>query len=69
MASARIQQCALTLGAYNYSICHRPGSDMAHADALSRLPHSDTYSSTPVPCELTHLINQLSTSIVTTDKI
>ena len=72
MASARIQHWAWILGAYNYSICHLPGSAIPHADALSRLPLANTYSSTPVPSEINHLISQLSTmttSIVTATQI
>ena len=69
MASARVQRWALILGAYNYSIRHLPGPTIPHADALSRLPLADTYSSTPVPSEINHLISQLSTSIVTAAQI
>ncbi len=69
MASAKIQRWALTLGTYNYSINHRPGSAMSHADALSRIPLTDSHSSVPVPCEITYLIHQLSTSIITANKI
>ena len=38
MASSWIQCWALTLGAYKYTIRHKPGSKMAHADDLSHLP-------------------------------
>ena len=38
MASARIQQWALTLSAYRYHIKFRAGKQMGNADALSRLP-------------------------------
>ena len=69
MASARIQRRALILGAYDYSICHQPGTAKSHADALSLLPLPDTYKETPVPDKVILLINQLSTSIITAEKI
>ena len=69
MASSRIQRWALTLGAYRYSICHRLGSNMANADALSRLPLSDSESFVPVPGDVHLLFDILSTSIVTASQI
>ena len=42
---------------------------MAHADGLSRVPLPDTNSFTPIPEEIVHLVQQLSTLIVTADKI
>ena len=42
MASSRIQRWALTLSGYQYTIQHRPGAQMANADAFSRLPLSVT---------------------------
>ncbi len=69
MASARMQRWALILGAYSYSISYKPGKTMAHADALSRLPLSDSPSTTLVPLEVTYLVHQLSTSIVTAGRI
>ena len=41
------------LGAY--SIAHKPGKAIAHADALSRLPLPDTLDVTPIPTEVVHL--------------
>ena len=38
MASARIQQWSLLLGAFSYDIRYRPGKDRGNADSLSRLP-------------------------------
>ena len=69
MASARIQRWALMLGAYDYSIAHKPGKAIAHADGLSRLPLPDTPDITPIPAEVAHLIHKLSTSIVTAETI
>jgi hypothetical protein len=39
--SARIGRWAIQLMAYDFEIKHLPGSQMAHADALSRLPQTD----------------------------
>ena len=38
MASSRIQQWALTLAAYCYTICYKAGKQLSNADAFSRLP-------------------------------
>ena len=56
---------APTLGAYKYTIQHKPGSKMAHADGLSHLPLPHKPSSVPVPGELILLTNHLSKRIVT----
>ena len=69
MESARIQRWSLILGAYNYTIAHKQGSTIPHADALSRLPLPEQYESMPLPHDLVHLIHQLSTSIVTAAQI
>lgn len=41
MAAARIQRCALKLGAYLYRTEYKPGSQNGNADALSRPPLPD----------------------------
>ena len=35
MASSRIQRWALTLSAYQYTLCYKAGSTLANADSLS----------------------------------
>ena len=60
LASSRIQRWAITLSAYNYSIKHKPGTQLAHADALSRLPLSDSPATVPVPHDVTLVLNHLS---------
>ena len=69
LASARIQRWSLTLSAYQYTIKHRPGTQMCNADALSRLPLNDLPSNVPLPGDLILLNTQLSEAIVTADHI
>ena len=38
MAANRLQRWAIKLSAYNYELCHIPGSENGNADMLSRLP-------------------------------
>lgn len=59
MASARIQQWALILLAYQYHIVYRAGSENANADAFSRLPLHDTPSHTGFPPETVFLLDRL----------
>ncbi len=69
MASARIQQWALTLSAYHYSIRYKSGTTLSNADALSRLPRPVTTSGVRVPGELIHLIDHLSTTTVRAENV
>ena len=41
MTAVRLQRWALILSGYSYDITYRPGSELSHADALSRLPYDD----------------------------
>ena len=69
LASSRIQRWALTLGSYQYNIQHRPGIEMCHADAMSRLPLPEKPESVPCPGDLILLTSHLSEHIMTADKI
>ena len=69
MAASRIQCWALLLGAYDYSIQHRPGSLMGNADALSRLPLPEQPAVVPTLGDVDLLMNQLSDAIVTAAQI
>ncbi|KAJ8381562.1 hypothetical protein SKAU_G00023400 [Synaphobranchus kaupii] len=61
IASGRIQRWALTLAAYEYTICYKEGSRHANADAMSRLPVSTTVGYVPLPGELILLLENLAT--------
>ena len=63
-ASSWIQRWALTLGAYHYTIRHKPGATLSNADALSRLPRPTTTSADCLPGDLVHLIDHLSSTPV-----
>ena len=69
MASARLQRWALTLGAYNYSICYKPGSSHNNADMLSRLPLPVSPQDIPLPGETILLLEQLQSSPITAAQI
>ena len=69
MSSARLQRWALTLNSYNYSITHRRGCDNGNADALSRLPISDSPSVVPIPGDVLQTMEHLSSTPITADKI
>ena len=68
-SSARVQRWALTLSAYDYSIQYKPGTQMSNADALSRLPLSETINYVPTPGNLLLLWSQLSEQIVSAEQI
>lgn len=42
VAAARLQRWALILSAYNFEVKYRKGTELPHADALSRLPLPDS---------------------------
>ena len=59
MASSRIQRWALTLGAYQYALCYKPGKSNLNADALSHLPSSYKLNVSPEPPEMVLSLTQL----------
>ena len=71
LASARIQRWALLLAAYKYTIHHRPGTQMGHVDALSRLPLPQESFTVPVPGEHKVLLQHLNETvkIITADQV
>lgn len=69
LASARLQRWALTLGAYNYHICYKPGSSHSNADMLSILPLPESPPDVPLPGETILLLEQLQSSPITAVQI
>ena len=69
MASSTLQCWSLALGAYRYSIIHRPGKDHSNADALSHLPLSDSTQTVPVPGDILMTIEQLNSTPVNANQI
>ena len=69
MASAWIQQWALTLNAYTYTIQYKAGNDHANADGLSRLPLEDAPTEVPKPAEMFLLMGHLAASPVSATHI
>ena len=59
MASARILRWALTLSAYQYTICHKSGTEIGNADGLSRLPIPASTSTDHLPGEMINLLEHL----------
>ena len=64
LASARVQRWALTLSAYSYTICYKPGADNANADGLSRLPVPNHIKEVPLPGDVLLLFRTLDDSPV-----
>ena len=69
MASARLQQWALTLSAYQYKILYKCGKDNANADVLSRLPLPEGPAVVLPPGETVLLMETLQTSPVGVEEI
>ena len=59
MVSGRIQRWALLLFAYEYVFEYKPGSKIANADAMSRLPLKTKERKVPIPEEMVFNINKL----------
>jgi len=69
MASSRLKRWALTLEAYEYNIKHKPGKQLANADALSRLPLTHHPQTVPVPGDIHLVLKHLNTTPVTATEI
>ena len=69
MASSRLKCWSLTLQAYEYNIKHKPGEQLANADALSRLPLSQQPQSVPVPGDINLVLQHMNTTPVTATEI
>lgn len=68
-ASARIQQWALTLAAYQYVLRFRTTAQNSNADAMSRLPLPGPMGEPPIPAETVLLLDHLNASPVTAAQI
>ena len=68
-ASSRIQQWALSLASYQYTILFRSTTKHGNADVMSRLPLPNQPSNTPVPSELVLLIENFNEAPITSDQI
>ena len=69
MALSRLKCWSLTLQAYEYSIKHKPGKQLANADALSRLPLSQQPQTVPVPGDINLVLQHWNTTPVTATEI
>ena len=68
-ASGRIQRWALALAGYEYTFTARSTTTHGNADALSRLPLTESIETPPVPPELILTLEQISESPITSDQI
>ena len=68
-ASGQIQQWALTLSMYDYTLIHKKSAEHGNADALSRVPLPDSISSTPIPAKTVLLLEQMNEMPVTAEHI
>ena len=69
LASARIQQWALLLSAYNYKIQYKSGKEISHVDGLRRLPLPDFPTKVPIPGETIMMLDRIEMSPVNASKI
>ena len=62
MATARLQRWAIILSGHTYDIVYRKGPKLGHADALSRLPITDTTGHHDGNSDIFHfsIVNELS---------
>ena len=68
MASARVLRWAVTLSAYQYSIRYKPGSEVCHADALSRLPIPSSNTDS-IPGSIIGLIDFMSSTPLSSELV
>ena len=68
-ASACIQKWTLTLAAHKYTFTTQSTTAHANADAMSRLPLTDTIKMTPVPAEMILTIDYLQEAPITDEQV
>ena len=64
MASSHIQRWAITLSAYNYTICCKKGKTLCNADALNRLPCPVTTATDDTSTKLVNFVQHMSSTCV-----
>lgn len=65
MVSGRILPWSLTLSVYDYKFKYKPGTQIAHADALGRFPLPDAPTTVLMPADTVHLLNFHSPAPIT----
>ena len=68
-ANARVQRWALLLSQFDYDLCFKAGKDNVVADALSRLPLSDSDLDSTTPIEYVHMVQALDDKDVSFESI
>lgn len=68
-ASPHLQRWALLLAQYQYVLRYKPGPSIANADGLSRLPLPEMPRETHEQAELTCLLKQLQTALITCQQL
>ena len=66
MVSDRIKRWALILSTYEYEFRYLPGTKIAHADALSRLPRKRSKGDkeeVPMPGEIIFMLKEIESSL------
>ena len=69
LASARMQQWALTLSAYDYTVQYKPGPSQGNGFGLSRLPLPEVPTEIPIPSETILAMDMLTSLPVTARQI
>lgn len=59
MLSPRMLRWSIFLNGYQYSLLHRPGKRLGHADSLSRIPLMQQHQDDPAPAEIIMLLDML----------
>ena len=65
MVSGRNLRRSLTLSANDLQFKYKPGTQIVHAVALSRLPLPDAPTTVPTPADTAHLLNFLYSAPIT----
>ena len=66
MVSGRVKRWALILSTYEYEFLYLPGSEIPHADAMSRLPIKATGEDNremPIPSEIIFMLKEMAGSV------